>query len=141
MPVHLLVWHALMQHPPTYTVGKRGTQADFKVSQERLIADGAEVHVIKRGGETTYHGPGQVRTSSSPHALQFPVHSPAGHAPLAQALRHSVTHQVVMYPIVNLRRLKLGARAYVEGLEDSVIATLRRYSIPARVQAHYMYHR
>ena len=69
LQVHLLMLHANMQHPPTYTVGKRGTQADFKVSQEQLIAAGAEVHVIKRGGETTYHGPGQVQVPSSLRAL------------------------------------------------------------------------
>ena len=41
--------------------------------------------------------------------------------------------QLVCYPIVNLRRMKLGARAYVEGLEDTVIATLGQYDLPARV--------
>ena len=55
------------QHPPTYTVGKRGTKADFKVSQEQLQRDGAEVHRIKRGGETTFHGPGQVVQSLQLH--------------------------------------------------------------------------
>lgn len=43
--------------------------------------------------------------------------------------------QAVMYPIVNLRRLKRGARAYVEGLEDSVIAAVGRFDIAARVRA------
>ena len=41
--------------------------------------------------------------------------------------------QLVCYPIVNLRRLKIGARAYVEGLEDTVIATLDQYGLQARV--------
>ncbi|CAL5223299.1 g5790 [Coccomyxa viridis] len=86
----------LLQHQPIYTVGKRGTEADFKVSKEEL--HGAEVETVPRGGETTFHGPGQL----------------------------------VCYPIVNLRRLKLGARAYVEGLEDTVIATLGQYGVEAR---------
>ena len=47
-----------VQHQPIYTVGKRGTEADFKVSREEL--HGAEVELVPRGGETTFHGPGQV---------------------------------------------------------------------------------
>lgn len=47
--------------------------------------------------------------------------------------------QVVVYPIVNLRRLKCGARAYVEGLEDSVIHTLTEYGLQARVSSLLSY--
>ena len=46
------------QHQPIYTIGKRGTEADFKVGMEEL--HGAEVEIVPRGGETTFHGPGQV---------------------------------------------------------------------------------
>ena len=42
--------------------------------------------------------------------------------------------QLVCYPIVNLRRLKCGARAYVEGLEDTVIATVAEHGLSAQVQ-------
>ncbi len=42
--------------------------------------------------------------------------------------------QLVCYPIVNLRRLKCGARAYVEGLEDTVIATVGERGLSAQVQ-------
>jgi len=42
--------------------------------------------------------------------------------------------QLVCYPIVNLRRLRLGARAYVEGLEDTVVATVGQYGPQARVR-------
>ena len=42
--------------------------------------------------------------------------------------------QLVCYPIVKLRRLKCGARAYVEGLEDTVIATVGEYGLSAQVQ-------
>ena len=44
--------------------------------------------------------------------------------------------QLVIYPVINLRRLGLGARAYVEGLEDTVIATLGAFGIDARVRTH-----
>jgi len=42
--------------------------------------------------------------------------------------------QLVCYPIVNLRRLRLGARAYVEGLEDTVVASVGQYGLQARVR-------
>ena len=42
-------------------------------------------------------------------------------------------HQVI-YPIVSLRELGLGARAYVEGLEDALIRTAGVYGISARVR-------
>ena len=46
--------------------------------------------------------------------------------------------QLVCYPIVNLRRLKCGARAYVEGLEDTVIAAVGEYGLSAQVQPFYI---
>jgi hypothetical protein len=50
---------------------------------------------VPRGGETTYHGPGQL----------------------------------VAYPILNLRQLGLGARAFVEGLEDAMVQTVGCFGI------------
>ena len=57
------------------------------------------MEVSDRGGQVTYHGPGQL----------------------------------VVYPIINLRDFGLGARKYVECLEDSVIDTLDVYGIKAHV--------
>ena len=70
------------QHPATYTIGKRGTAADFKSSEEELLHIGADIENINRGGETTFHGPGQVRqerrfcinTGLVPTGLKFPCH-------------------------------------------------------------------
>jgi len=39
-----------------------------------------------------------------------------------------------MYPVVNLRRLGVGARAYVEGLEDAMVRTAGVYGVCARVR-------
>ncbi|KAI9176124.1 hypothetical protein H9P43_006489 [Blastocladiella emersonii ATCC 22665] len=49
----------LVQHPSVYTAGRRirGTEA---TEGERLRALGAEYYETQRGGETTYHGPGQL---------------------------------------------------------------------------------
>ena len=50
----------LLEHPPVITMGKSAADSDILVPQETLEAAGAEVHRIGRGGETTYHGPGQL---------------------------------------------------------------------------------
>jgi lipoate-protein ligase B len=50
----------LLQHPPTYTLGARGKTEHLLLSQESYLARGAEVHRSDRGGDVTFHGPGQV---------------------------------------------------------------------------------
>lgn len=90
----------LLQHYPVYTLGKRGSEADFIESIERLKAAGIEVERVPRGGEVTFHGPGQL----------------------------------VAYPVVNIRELGVGARAWVEGLERTVVATAGVYGVQARGQ-------
>lgn len=57
------------------------------ITLQELRRTGFEIYSVPRGGETTYHGPGQL----------------------------------VAYPIINLRQLGLGARAFVEGLEDAMV--------------------
>lgn len=51
---------ALVEHPPVITMGRSAQQSDILASPEELDAAGATVHRITRGGEVTYHGPGQV---------------------------------------------------------------------------------
>ncbi|HDY64791.1 MAG TPA: lipoyl(octanoyl) transferase LipB [Phycisphaerae bacterium] len=54
---HLL----LVEHdPPVITLGRRGKDDDLLVSRRRLAEMGLEVHESSRGGEVTYHGPGQL---------------------------------------------------------------------------------
>ena len=50
----------LLEHPHVYTLGRRGRDSDILVDEARLVELGAEVHHIDRGGEVTYHGPGQL---------------------------------------------------------------------------------
>lgn len=49
------------QHAPVYTLGKRGKGADVLATAEELQRMGAVVHQSPRGGEATFHGPGQAR--------------------------------------------------------------------------------
>ena len=50
----------LLEHPPVYTMGKSGDDENVLASTERLEALGATVHHIGRGGDVTFHGPGQL---------------------------------------------------------------------------------
>jgi len=73
------VW--FVEHPPVFTLG-------MNASREHLLAPGSiPVVQIDRGGQVTYHGPGQL----------------------------------MIYPLLNLRRLKLGVRDLVVALENAVI--------------------
>lgn len=50
----------MLQHPHVYTLGRRGQQEHILISPDRLEELGAEVQNTDRGGEVTYHGPGQL---------------------------------------------------------------------------------
>lgn len=50
----------LLDHPHVYTLGRRGKQSDILASSAVLKRLNAETHITDRGGETTYHGPGQL---------------------------------------------------------------------------------
>lgn len=80
------IW--LVQHPQVYTQGTACQQQTLMPSQ---------IPVVKtdRGGQITFHGPGQI----------------------------------VMYPLINLRRFGLGVKSLVHALEQSVIDTLAEYSV------------
>ncbi|PNY06377.1 lipoyltransferase 2 [Trifolium pratense] len=49
-----------LQHPPTYTVGKRQTVHNLLIPQSELEQIGAELHYTQRGGDITFHGPHQA---------------------------------------------------------------------------------
>jgi lipoate-protein ligase B len=85
----------VLEHPPTVTLGVRGKASDLLVSEACLRAGGISLHSVDRGGEATYHGPGQV----------------------------------VCYPIVDLRSLRISVREYVRKLEETVIVALRECGV------------
>jgi lipoyl(octanoyl) transferase len=55
-PNHLL----FVEHPHVYTLGKSGDMSNLLVDEEQLAAKGATFYKINRGGDITYHGPGQI---------------------------------------------------------------------------------
>lgn len=82
----------LLQHPPVFTLGRNG-------KTEHLLQYTGNIPVIRvdRGGQVTYHGPGQL----------------------------------VVYPLLDLKRRRLGIQSLVRLLEQSVINLLADYSIRA----------
>jgi lipoyl(octanoyl) transferase len=90
-------WVVLCEHPHVYTLGRSGRAENLLVGEDSLRERGAALHRTERGGDITYHGPGQL----------------------------------VAYPILDLDRVGLGLRAYVEALESSVIETVAAFGITA----------
>ncbi|HST45666.1 MAG TPA: lipoyl(octanoyl) transferase LipB [Luteimonas sp.] len=82
----------VVEHDPVFTLGQAGKP------EHVLSAGDIPVLHVDRGGQVTYHGPGQL----------------------------------VVYPLLDLRRLKLGVRDYVHALEQAVIDTLDTWNIGAR---------
>lgn len=81
----------LLSHAPVFTQGKNG-------KPEHVLNPGAiEVIPIDRGGQVTYHGPGQI----------------------------------VVYTLIDIKRLGIGIRSLVTALEQAMIATLAAYDIDA----------
>ena len=81
----------LVEHDPVFTLGQAG-------KPEHVLMPG-EIPVlhVDRGGQVTYHGPGQI----------------------------------VAYPLLDLKRLKIGVREYVQRIEQAVIDTLADWNIEA----------
>jgi lipoyl(octanoyl) transferase len=82
------------EHPPVFTLG-------LSASREHLLAPGdIPVIQIDRGGQVTYHGPGQL----------------------------------MIYPLIDLKRARLGVRDLVTALEQSVVDLAEQYGIEAKSQ-------
>jgi lipoyl(octanoyl) transferase len=80
-----------LEHPPVYTLGLNGRP------EHVLAAGDVPVVNIDRGGQVTYHGPGQL----------------------------------VVYPLLDLRRSRLGVRELVTALEDAIVAFVGELGIAA----------
>lgn len=86
----------LVEHPPVYTLGLNG-------KREHLLTVGEDIPVIQsdRGGQVTYHGPGQL----------------------------------VVYTLLDIKRLNLNIRSLVTLLEQAMINALAGYGVSAVARA------
>jgi lipoate-protein ligase B len=50
----------LLEHPHVYTFGRRGRQENLLWGESQLKEKGIDIHWVDRGGDVTYHGPGQL---------------------------------------------------------------------------------
>ena len=50
----------LLEHPPVYTLGRRGDQTDLPMGEDWYRSQGIDIERADRGGRLTYHGPGQL---------------------------------------------------------------------------------
>ncbi|WP_299004991.1 lipoyl(octanoyl) transferase LipB [uncultured Shewanella sp.] len=85
----------IVEHPPVFTQGQAG-------KSEHILNPG-DIPVIKvdRGGQVTYHGPGQL----------------------------------VVYPLLDIKRLKIGVRELVTKIEQSIVDMLAQYQVKAYAKA------
>lgn len=61
MPVEPQAHYLLFcEHPPVYTLGKSGSEANLLLDAAALEREGFQFFRINRGGDITYHGPGQI---------------------------------------------------------------------------------
>ena len=87
-----------VEHPPVYTIGPSGNPKHLLADPALLARIGATFVETERGGDVTYHGPGQI----------------------------------VVYPIVDLRRFRTDLRAYLRALEETILIALEAYGITGR---------
>jgi lipoate-protein ligase B len=50
----------LLEHPPVVTLGRGAREENLRAPRARLVEQGVELHEVSRGGDVTWHGPGQL---------------------------------------------------------------------------------
>jgi len=138
----------LLQHEPVFTTGRREKDPEqLRAEGERLRALGAEYVATMRGGQTTYHGPGQLvgysimdtqkAGVSRPHA--YPSHAgshPLEHARLvAPSVKWIHFHDTPLMLLVTYH-LQLDTRCYVHHLEAFLESLATALGAPVHPCAH-----
>jgi lipoyl(octanoyl) transferase len=96
----------LLEHTPVITLGRNAKAANVLMPAEQLALRGVEVFECDRGGDVTFHGPGQL--------VGYPIFDLRG------------------YATADGKRKTLGAVDYVRRLEEVLIRTCADFGIPAK---------
>lgn len=93
----------LLEHPPVLTLGRNASRNNVLASDEHLARRGVTIHEIDRGGDVTYHGPGQL--------IGYPIFD-------LRSLRNS-------------KGARLGPVDFVRRMEDALIGLCGLYGVSA----------
>ncbi len=102
----------LLEHPHVYTFGRRGKQENLLWGEAQLKAKGVATHWVDRGGDVTYHGPGQL--------VGYPL-VPLTPLPLVQEMGNRAETRIPETDYVG----------YIRKLEKTLIMALARLGLAA----------
>lgn len=107
----------LLEHPHVYTFGRRGKQENLLWGESQLKEKGIAIHWVDRGGDVTYHGPGQL--------VGYPL------IPLGGVLSLQALERQGQEISDTLRIPQADYVGYVRKLEETLIVALARLGLAA----------